>query len=114
MALGSKANNYFSDQAPWALIKEDKEKAGAVLAHSSAFALCLGVVMQPFLPELSAKILDHFDELLSSEIVGKLYAGELSVLDQVFANGHTLKNEVVALVPKIQDEVIEAKKESLK
>lgn len=113
MSLGSKANNYFSDQAPWALIKEDRDKAAQVLAHSSAFALCLGVVMQPFLPDLASKILGHFEELLTPEITKKLYAGELSELENVFSQGHVLKNTVEALVPKIQDEVISAKKEAL-
>ncbi len=113
MALGNKANNYFSDQAPWALIKEDKDKAAQVLAYSSAYALCLGVAFRPFLPQLSGKILEHFEKITSDEWLARLYLGEVAVLDQIFEKGHTLENEVKALVPKIQDETIKAKKEEL-
>lgn len=106
MVIGNKANNYFSEQAPWALIKEDKEKAGKVLAASSVYALCLGVVMQPFLPDLSVGILQHFDNILDEEKKSKIYQGKLDVLEEVFQNGHCLEHDVNALVPKIQDETI--------
>ena len=113
MALGGKANNYFSDQAPWALIKEDRDKAAQVLAYSSAFALCLGVAFRPFLPDLSAKILKHFEAITNDEQIAAIYNGDVSVLKEIFRNGHILEHEVVALVPKIQDDVIKGKKEEL-
>jgi methionyl-tRNA synthetase len=114
MALGNKANNYFSEQAPWALIKEDRDKAAIVLAQSSAYALCLGAAMAPFLPDLSSKILNHFSEIITEEQVKRLYCGEVTVLDEVFANGHILSVPVDALVPKILDEIIASKKDVLK
>ncbi|MCF8058940.1 MAG: methionine--tRNA ligase [Bacteriovoracaceae bacterium] len=113
MALGNKANNFFSEQAPWALIKEDREKAATVLAHSSAYAFCLGVAMAPFLPGLSSKILNHFSDISKEDHVKRLYCGDIGVLDEIFANGHTLKLSVEALVPKIADEIIASKKEGL-
>lgn len=113
MALGGKANNYFSDQAPWALIKEDRDKAAQVLAYSSAFALCLGVAFRPFLPDLSAKILKHFEAITTEEQIAAIYNGDVGVLEKIFENGHTLEHEVVALVPKIQDDIIKGKKEEL-
>ncbi len=113
MAMGNKANNYFSDQAPWALIKENKDEAGKVLAASSIYALCLGVAMAPFLPELSSNILKHFDNILEEKSVSEIYSGKLDILSSLFADGHHLKEAVNALVPKISDEIISARKENL-
>lgn len=113
MALGNKANNYFSDQAPWALIKEDKEAAAKVLAYSSLYALCLGVAMKPFLPELSNGILQHFEDYLSEEQIKEVYSGEIANISSYFSKGLLLSREINALVPKIPDEVIVAKKEAL-
>lgn len=106
MVIGNKANNFFSDRAPWALIKENKEEAGKVLAASSIYALCLGVVMEPFLPELSEGILQHFEKIINNDSKSSIYRGDLSVLKEVFHSGNRLENEVSALVPKIQDDLI--------
>lgn len=113
MALGNKANNYFSDQAPWALIKEDKEAAAKVLAYSSLYALCLGVAMKPFLPELSEGILQHFIDYLDEEKTKSIYLGEIANISTFFADGLLLSRDINALVPKIPDEIIEEKKASL-
>ena len=113
MSLGQKANNYFSDRAPWALIKEDKDKAGTVLAHSALYALCLGVALRPFLPELSSSILGHFEKRVTPEAERSIYKGELDILDELFKDGHKLEEKVEALVPKITDDQIKARLEEL-
>ncbi|PIK13646.1 methionine--tRNA ligase [Halobacteriovorax sp. JY17] len=107
MFIGQSANNFFSDNAPWAQIKVDKDLAGQTLAYSSIYALCLGVIMKPFLPELSASILSHYKNVVSYEQQMSIYSGDLSVIDEIFKNGHHLTEEVVALVPKIEKELIE-------
>ena len=109
MSLGSKANNYFSDKAPWALIKEDKEAASQVLAYSSLYALCLGVALKPFLPQLSEGILQHFSDYLTSEKIQEIYCGDISCLSSLFSESLVLNNEIQALVPKIADELIAEK-----
>lgn len=109
MFLGQKANNYFSDQAPWALVKTDKEAAAKVLAYSAVYALCLGVAMKPFLPKLSSNILGFFSEVLNEEQAGEIYRGNLSVLNDIFSDGHKITGTVEALVPKIPDELITEK-----
>ncbi len=114
MNIGQKANNFFSDNAPWAQIKVDKDLAGKTLAYSSLYALCLGVVFAPFLPKLSADILNHFKEKLNDDIKTKIYNGELEVLNDLFANGHHFSEKVEALVPKIEDELIARMYEELK
>jgi len=114
MSIGQKANNFFSDNAPWAQIKEDKDKAGITLAHSSAFALCLGVLMKPFLPELSHSILAHFKNIMSEDTEHLIYSGQLDHLENIFSKGHQLTQPVEALVPKIEDQLIENMLEQLK
>lgn len=106
MQIGQKANNFFSDNAPWAQIKEDKDLAGKTLAHSSLYALSLGVILSPFLPKLSANILKHFENVVSNENQMKIYNGDLSVIEECFANGHKLEHTVEVLVPKIEDSLI--------
>jgi len=113
MALGQKANNYFSDRAPWALIKTDRDEAGKVLAHSALYALCLGIALRPFLPELAASITGHFEKRLNNEVERMIYSGDLSILNDIFKDGHVLENPVEALVPKITDEQIKARLEEL-
>jgi methionyl-tRNA synthetase len=114
MNIGQKANNFFSDNAPWAQIKTDKDAAGKTLAHSSLYALCLGVALEPFLPSLSASILNHFENVLTADSKMKIYNGELTHLDELFKNGHQLTEKVEALVPKIDDSLITQMLENLK
>ncbi len=114
MSLGQKANNFFSDQAPWALIKTDKDEAGRVLAWSSLYGLILGVAFKPFLPELSAGILKHFDNVISEDQIKEVYRGNFEVLSSCFNKGHRLEHAVEPLVPKIEDKVIEGKLSEIK
>ena len=107
MSLGQKANNFFSDQAPWALIKTDKDEAGRVLAWSSLYGLILGVAFRPFLPELSENIIRHFENVVDESSLSRLYLGDFSVIESCFSSGHKLIHEVHPLVPKIEDKVIE-------
>lgn len=109
MSLGQKANNFFSDQAPWALIKTDKDEAGRVLAWSSLYGLILGVAFRPFLPELSSSILKHFENVVGPDQVASIYRGDLSVLVDCFSSGHKLEHSVEPLVPKIEDKIIDEK-----
>ena len=107
MNIGQKANNFFSDNAPWAQIKEDKDAAGKTLAYSAVYALVLGSVLGPFLPELSGKILNHFKAIISDDDIKSIYSGDLTCLDSIFKNGLHLTETVEALVPKIQKDLIE-------
>lgn len=99
MSLGHNANLFFSDKAPWALIKEDREQTQKVLAWSVTYALTLGVFLNPFLPHLSEKILSYFK--INQDIVNKVYQGELILIKTVFENGFKIEQEVEPLVPKI-------------
>ena len=107
MIMGQMANTYFSDQEPWAQFKTDPEKAARTIAQSGTQIFILGVLFSPFLPSLSGKILSFFDLTLEDQIKQKIYRGDWSVLDQLFKEGGVLKGKPKALVPKIEDEVIQ-------
>ncbi|MDG1286436.1 MAG: methionine--tRNA ligase [Rickettsiales bacterium] len=52
-------NHYFADNAPWVLRKTDPEKMAEVLHYTVEGIRCVAILLQPFCPEASAKILDQ-------------------------------------------------------
>ena len=55
------ANVYVDHQAPWKLRKTDIVRLGTVLHTLCEVIRCIGMVLQPFMPDSSAKILDQVD-----------------------------------------------------
>lgn len=114
MNVGQKANNFFSDSAPWAQIKKDRDLAEKTIAYSCVYALCLGIYMEPFLPNLSSQILSFFSNFLTEDYKMRLYKREFAVLNEIFSNGFKMENDIEALVPKIEDSIIKDEMEKLK
>lgn len=56
--LANKANAYIDVRAPWALKKTDPERMGAVLYELMETIRCVGIMLQPFVPDSAAKMLD--------------------------------------------------------
>ena len=56
MRLASTVNQYISDQAPWALVKTDKVRAGTVLYVSLRAVDSLKTIFTPFLPHTSQQV----------------------------------------------------------
>ena len=54
--LATVGNKFLQDHAPWHLIKTDKDKTAAVLAHSLKLVTWLSVYLEPFLPKSAPKI----------------------------------------------------------
>jgi methionyl-tRNA synthetase len=52
------ANTYFTEQAPWALAKTDPERQGTVLFVTAEVIRRAAIVLQPFVPESSSKLLN--------------------------------------------------------
>lgn len=105
MALGQVTNTFFSDRAPWAQVKVDKEAAAKTIAETSMQILVLGILLAPYLPTLSGKLLSHFENV-TDERKKRIYAGDLSVLADIFGAGMKLQGTPDILVPKIEDKLI--------
>ena len=56
MRLASTVNSYVSDQAPWALVKTDRDRAGTVLYVSLRAVDSLKTIFTPFLPHTSQQV----------------------------------------------------------
>ena len=56
MRLASTVNQYVSDQAPWALVKTDRERAGTVLFVALRAVDSLKILFLPFLPHTSQRL----------------------------------------------------------
>ena len=56
MRVASTVNQYISDQAPWALVKTDRERAATVLYVSLRAVDSLKVIFTPFLPHTSQRL----------------------------------------------------------
>jgi len=75
LALARQVNQYLSDQAPWAKLEDDRERAGTVLYVALRAIDSLKILMTPFLPRTSQRL----HELLGYEgwIAGPLEFREL-------------------------------------
>ncbi|WP_169193661.1 methionine--tRNA ligase [Anaplasma platys] len=81
LSLSAIANEYIARKAPWKLFKEDKEHANAVIFKLLEYIRCLAIMLQPFLPDAAARVLDqiavpeekrsfkYFAELNTSSVV---------------------------------------------
>ena len=59
MERGPGANAYIDRQAPWALRKTDPARMGAVLRVLADVLRALATVLQPFMPDSMARMLDQ-------------------------------------------------------
>ncbi len=113
MNIGHEANNFFSDKAPWAQFKDDAEAAAETIAWTSQYILILGVLLAPYLPELSSKILAFYGDKVDDELKVAVYRGDLSRLRVAFAANNILASKPKALVPKIDLDLVEKLKGEL-
>jgi methionyl-tRNA synthetase len=70
MRASTLANQYISEQAPWAAIKEDRERAGTVLNVALRCVDSLKILFTPFLPFTSQRVheLLGYDDLLAGPL----------------------------------------------
>lgn len=82
MALARRANKYIDETAPWVLAKDESQSArlGTVLYNLLETIRFIGVILAPFMPETSEKILDEIGadkrDLESLEKFGGLEVGK--------------------------------------
>jgi methionyl-tRNA synthetase len=82
MQLASRVNQYLSDQAPWAVIKDDRERAATILHVALQCIDNLRVLFTPFLP---------FSSQTLHELLGRAgtIAGEIDALSVTEDDGST-------------------------
>ncbi|TFF96208.1 MAG: methionine--tRNA ligase [Promethearchaeota archaeon] len=59
--FGREGNVYLNEKAPWHLIKDDKKAAGHVFNLCAQMVYALGLLLAPFIPETSEKILKYLN-----------------------------------------------------
>jgi len=59
--FGKEGNVYLNDKAPWHLIKQDKDAAGHVFNICAQAVYAFGVLLSPFIPGTSEKILSYLN-----------------------------------------------------
>lgn len=58
IGLVSETDRYFAGQAPWALKKTDPERMATVLYVTAEIVRQIAILLQPYMPDASAKLLD--------------------------------------------------------
>jgi methionyl-tRNA synthetase len=114
MSLGSKVNQFITERAPWTEFKTDPEKAKETIAISTAYVLVIGTFFAPYLPQLSKAILSYFGLTSESDVVKKIYQGDLKALKDFFSTDFKLQVDPQGLVPKLDTKVIEELDKKLK
>jgi len=61
VTFAKEGNIYLNDKAPWHLIKENKENAGHVFNICAQAVYALGILLAPFIPETSERILNYLN-----------------------------------------------------
>ncbi len=107
LGLGSKVNQFITERAPWTEFKTDQDRAEETIAISAAYVLVIGTFFAPYLPQLSKSILSYFGLTIESDVVKRIYRGDLTAIKETFANGSKLQVDPQGLVPKIDPKVIE-------
>ena len=67
--FGKEGNIYLNDKAPWHLIKDNKDAAGHVFNICAQVVYALSVLLGPFIPETSEKILSYLNAPKLSEVL---------------------------------------------
>lgn len=107
MELGAMVNQFITEKAPWTQFKTDTNAAAETIATASAYTLALGVLLAPYVPGLSEKIVAYFGLKSGDAAVAAIYRGDIEALKKVFANGFKLQVVPEGLVPKIDPLKIE-------
>jgi len=59
VSFGKEGNVYLNDKAPWHLIRQDKKAAGHVFNICAQAVYALAILLSPFIPDTSEKVLSY-------------------------------------------------------
>lgn len=108
LSLSSEGNKYFNDNKPWEVIKEDKKRANCVLYLCTNLCKTLAILMFPFLPNSSQKILEQLnlkEKIKEKEVFDNSYKLDLNETHRI--------NKPEILFEKLTDDYINELKEKL-
>jgi methionyl-tRNA synthetase len=120
MNLAKRCNKYIDETAPWTLAKDEanKERLGTVLYNLLEGIRFIAVLLEPFMPETSVKILEQIgsdvNTLDSLAEFGAIKAGDkVGVATPLFSRLDAEKTlaEIEASLPKVEEEAEEEEKE---
>jgi methionyl-tRNA synthetase len=108
MQIGTQANLFFSDAAPWSQIKTDELAAKKTIAYTLNYLMTMAVLFAPMVPSLSEKMCSYFSVLNTATNQSLLYKGHWQEWKKsVESSGLvTLLRAVEVLVPKIDSKDI--------
>ena len=118
--LAKRCNKYIDETMPWALAKDEEKKArlGTVLYNLIEGIRFIAVLLEPFMPETSVKILEQIgtdvNTLESLAEFGAVKAGDkVGVATPLFSRLDMEKTlaEIEASLPKAEEETEEEEKE---
>ncbi len=118
--LAKRCNKYIDETMPWALAKDEEKKArlGTVLYNLLEGIRFIAVLLEPFMPETSVKILEQIgtdvNTLDSLAEFGAVKAGDkVGVATPLFSRLDVEKTleEIEASLPKVEEETEEEEKE---
>ena len=118
--LAKRCNKYIDETMPWALAKDEEKKArlGTVLYNLLEGIRFIAVLLEPFMPETSVKILEQIgtdvNTLESLAEFGAVKAGDkVGVATPLFSRLDMEKTlaEIEASLPKVEEETEEEEKE---
>lgn len=118
--LAKRCNKYIDETMPWALAKDEEKKArlGTVLYNLLEGIRFIAVLLEPFMPETSVKILEQIgtdiNTLDSLAEFGAIKAGDkVGVATPLFSRLDMEKTlaEIEASLPKAEEETEEEEKE---
>ena len=69
VSFGKEGNIYLNEKAPWHLIKKNKKAAGHVFNICAQAVYALAILLGPFIPETSEKILSNLNAPKLSELI---------------------------------------------
>ncbi|MFX1586774.1 MAG: methionine--tRNA ligase [Promethearchaeota archaeon] len=61
VSFGKEGNVYLNDKAPWHLIRQDKKAAGHVFNICAQAVYALAILLSPFIPDTSEKVLSYLN-----------------------------------------------------
>ncbi|MEA3494773.1 MAG: methionine--tRNA ligase [Bacteroidota bacterium] len=107
MNLARAGNKYLAETEPWKLIKTDKEKVGTILNNCIQISANVAILMNPFLPFTSEKIMNIFN--MNSDVLDWDNIGKTDLIKA----GKKL-NKAKLLFEKLDDKVIDKQYQKLK